>query len=45
MEIDSDFETDFRQFGGMGTEPEYSTEFNCLDLDSSKEILKKIEKK
>lgn len=43
MEIDSDFEIDFKQFGGEN--PEYSTDINCLDLDSSKSILKKIENK
>lgn len=43
MEIDADFEVEFKQFDGE--EPKYSTDINCLNLDSSPAILKKIENK
>ena len=42
MEIDSDFEVEFKEF--YGKNPKYSTDINCLNLDSSNAILRKIEK-
>lgn len=43
LQIDPDFETEFRQFGGEN--PEFNRDINCLNLDSSSAIIKEIENK